>query len=154
VTFDHPPVNAITTRTVLELTELVGLIDQDADLNVVVFDSANPAHYLGRYEAEVDPLSRTGMDPWHELAVRLSRVPAVSIASIRGCVGGAGREFVRLCDLRFASRGHTAAGRIDVDRVIADDRLDDEVDQIASRIARLAPEVIARAKADRALPLA
>jgi 1,4-dihydroxy-2-naphthoyl-CoA synthase len=153
VTFDHPPVNAITTTTVLELTELVGLIDQDADLNVVVFDSANPAHYLGRYEAEVDPLSRTGMDPWRELPVRLSRVPAVSIASIRGCVGGAGREFVRLCDLRFASRGHTTAGRIDVDRVIADDRLDDEVDQIASRIARLAPEVIARAKADRALPL-
>jgi hypothetical protein len=85
--------------------------------------------------------------------LRLPRVPAVSIESIRGCFGGAGREFVRLCDLHFASRGHTTAGRIDVDRVIADDRLDDEVDQIASRIARLAPEVIARAKADRALPL-
>ena len=78
----------------------------------------------------------------------------VSIASIRGLVRGTGREFVRLCDLRFASPEHSTLGQIDVDRVIPDDRLDDEVDRIASRIACLDPEVIAWAKADRALPLA
>ena len=42
VTFDHPPMNVITATTVLEVAELVGLIEQDSDLNVVVFDSANP----------------------------------------------------------------------------------------------------------------
>ena len=45
VTFDHPPINTITATTVAELGELVGLIEQDPDLNVVVFDSANPDFY-------------------------------------------------------------------------------------------------------------
>ena len=33
--------NTITATTVAELSELVGLIEQDPDLNVVRFDSAN-----------------------------------------------------------------------------------------------------------------
>ena len=39
VTFQHPPINTITATTVVELAELVGLIEDDPDLNVVVFDS-------------------------------------------------------------------------------------------------------------------
>jgi len=42
VTFDHPPINTITATTVDELAELVGLIEQDPDLNVVVFDAPTP----------------------------------------------------------------------------------------------------------------
>ena len=42
ITFDHPPVNSITATTVAELAELVGLIDQDQDLTVVVFANASP----------------------------------------------------------------------------------------------------------------
>ena len=41
VTFDHPPINTITATTVAELSDLAGFIEQDPDLNVVVFDSAN-----------------------------------------------------------------------------------------------------------------
>jgi enoyl-CoA hydratase/carnithine racemase len=40
VTFNHSPINTITATTVMELAELVDLIEQDDDLNVVVFDSA------------------------------------------------------------------------------------------------------------------
>jgi hypothetical protein len=43
VTFDHPPIKTITATTVVALAELVGLIEQDPDLNVVVFDSASSA---------------------------------------------------------------------------------------------------------------
>jgi 1,4-dihydroxy-2-naphthoyl-CoA synthase len=134
VTFDHPPVNAITATTVAELVELVGLIELDRDLNVVVFDSANPDVYLGDFAVERDPA-------WSEGLVRLSRAPVVSIASIRGCVRGAGNAFVLACDLRFASCEHTL-----VHRVIADDELDDEVEAIASRFARLDHEAIVRSK--------
>ena len=100
VTFDHPPINTLTATTVSELAELVGLIEQDADLNVVVFDSANPDFYLEDYDTEGDPA-------WLDLLVRLSRAPVVSIASIRGRVRGAGCEFVLACDLRkvFAKLG-------------------------------------------------
>jgi enoyl-CoA hydratase/carnithine racemase len=112
VTFDHPPINTITATTVAELAELVGLIAQDQDLNVVVFDSANPNFYLGHYDVEQDP--STGMRAWLDLLARLSRAPVVSIASIRGRARGAGSEFVLACDLRFASRENTLLGQFEV----------------------------------------
>ena len=196
MTFDHPPINTITATTVAELAELVGLIEQDQDLNVIVFDSANPDFYLGHYEVEHDPRSTalprgpTEMHPWLDLLVRLSRAPVVSIASIRGRARGTGSEFVLACDLRFASRENTllrpfevstgavpggcptarlsrlvgrgraleillASDDLDgpraeqygyVNRLIADDQLDDEVDQIASRLARFDHEALVRAK--------
>jgi enoyl-CoA hydratase/carnithine racemase len=183
VTFDHPPVNTITARTVAELAELVGLIEHDADLNVVVFDSANPAFYLAHYDSD----GPAGMHAWMDILVRLARAPSVSIASIRGRARGAGSEFVLACDMRFASRENTLFGQFEVgsaggpggrlshlvgrgraleillagddldgpraerygyvNRVIADRRLDEEVDEIASRLARFDHDVIARAKA-------
>jgi enoyl-CoA hydratase/carnithine racemase len=197
VTFDHPPTNTITATTVAELAELVGLIEQDRDLNVVVFDSANPDFYLAHHDLEHDPgrtaalpPGSTGMHAWLDLLVRLSRAPVVSIASIRGRARGAGSEFVLACDLRFASRENTVLGQFEVgrgvvpgcgamarlarlvgrgraleiflvaddldgphaeqygyvNRVIADDRLDDEVDRMAARLARFDHEAIARTK--------
>jgi enoyl-CoA hydratase/carnithine racemase len=197
VTFDHPPINTITATTVAELSELVGLIEQDPDLNVVVFDSANPDFYLAHYDVENNPgrtaglgLGPTGMPAWIDVLVRLSRAPVVSIAAIRGRARGAGSEFVLACDLRFASRENTLLGQFEVgigvvpgggpmarlsrlvgrgraleillvaddvdgpraeqygyvNRVIADDQLDDEVDEIASRLARFDHDALARTK--------
>jgi hypothetical protein len=77
VTFDHPPINTITATTVAELAELVGLIEQDADLNVVVFDSANPDFHLAHYDTEND---RAG--PRHCPQVR----PECTRGSISSCV--------------------------------------------------------------------
>jgi enoyl-CoA hydratase/carnithine racemase len=91
VTFAHPPINTITATTVSELSELIALIERDVRLNVVVFDSANPDFFLAHYDVEGDPRKTsalppgpTGMFPWLDLTVRLSRAPVVSIASIRG----------------------------------------------------------------------
>jgi enoyl-CoA hydratase/carnithine racemase len=121
VTFDHPPINTITATTVAELAELVGLIEQDPDLNVVVFDSANPDFYLAHYDTEHDPartvalgVGPTGMHAWLDLLVRLSRAPVVSIASVRGRCRGAGSEFVLACDMRFASSENTVLGQFEV----------------------------------------
>jgi enoyl-CoA hydratase/carnithine racemase len=114
VTFNHPPINSVTATTVAELAELVGLIEQDSDLNVLVFDSANPEFYLTQYDPQSNPtrtpaLPRgpTGLHAWPDLLVRLSRAPVVSIAQVRGRTRGAGTEFVLACDLRFASRENT-----------------------------------------------
>ena len=121
VTFDHPPINTITATTVAELAELVGLIEHDPKLNVVVFDSANPDFYLAHYDTEHDPartaalgIGPTGMHAWLDFLVRLSRAPVVSIASIRGRARGAGSEFALACDMRFASRENTALGQFEV----------------------------------------
>jgi enoyl-CoA hydratase/carnithine racemase len=197
VTFDHPPINTITATTVAELAELVGLIEQDSDLNVVVFDSANPDFYLAHYDIENDPgataalgIGPTGLSAWNDVLVRLARAPIVSIAAIRGRARGAGSEFVLACDLRFASHEHTLLGQWEVgigivpaggpmarlsrlvgrgraleillvaddldgpraerygyvNRAVADDRLDGEVEAIAVRLARFDHEAIARTK--------
>jgi enoyl-CoA hydratase/carnithine racemase len=197
VSFDHPPINAITATTVAELAELVGLIEEDADLNVVVFDSANPAFYLAQCDVDPEtartaplPTASTGRHTWLNVLVRLSRAPVVTIAAIHGRARGAGSEFVLACDLRFASRENTLLGQSEVgtslvpgggsmerlsrlvsrgraleillvaddldgpraelygyvNRLIAEDQLDAEVDQIASRLARLDHEAIARTK--------
>jgi enoyl-CoA hydratase/carnithine racemase len=197
VTFEHPPINTITATTVAELSELVGLIEQDPDLNVVVFDSANPDFYLAHYDGENDPdraaalpAGATVMREWLDFHVRLSRAPVVSIASIRGRARGAGSEFALACDLRFASRENTLLGQFEVgagvvpfggamarlprlvgrgraleillvaddldgpraeqygyvNRCVADDQLDEVVDQIASRLARFDHDAIARTK--------
>ncbi len=121
VTFHHPPINTITATTVAELAEVVGLIEQDEDLNVVVFDSANPDFYLAHYDLEHDPartaalgVGPTGLAAWIDVLVRLARAPVVSIASIRGRARGAGSEFVLACDLRFASRENTLLGQFEV----------------------------------------
>jgi enoyl-CoA hydratase/carnithine racemase len=197
VTFEHPPINTITATTVAELSELVGLIEQDPDLNVVVFDSANPDFYLAHYDVENDPsktaalgVGPSGLPAWIDVLVRLARAPVVSIAAIRGRARGAGSEFVLACDLRFASRENTLLGQFEVgigvppgggpmarlprlvgrgralevllvaddldgpraeqygyvNRVIADNQLDDEVEAIASRLARFDHDAIARTK--------
>jgi enoyl-CoA hydratase/carnithine racemase len=121
ITFDHPPINTITATTVAELAEVVGLIEQDPELNVVVFDSANPDFYLAHYDTENDPgkttalgVGPTGMPAWLDLLARLSRAPIVSIASIRGRARGAGSKFVLACDLRFASHENTLLGQFEV----------------------------------------
>lgn len=66
----------------IELSRLVDLIEQDTQLNVVVFDSANPDFFLARYDTENDPGKTaamppgpTGMHPWLDLIARLSRAP-------------------------------------------------------------------------------
>ena len=121
VTFDHPPINTITATTITELSQLMDLIERDPQLNVVVFDSANPDFFLAHYDIEKDPaktaalpVGPTGMPGWLDVTVRLSRAPVVSIASIRGRARGAGSEFILACDLRFASRENSVLGQFEV----------------------------------------
>src|SRR5216683_239672 len=121
VTFDHPPINTITATTVAELSDLARLIEQDSDLNVVVFDSANRDFYLAHYDLENDPgrtealgVGPTGLSAWIDGPCPSGSCPVVSIASIRGRARGAGSEFVLACDLRFASRENTLLGQFEV----------------------------------------
>jgi enoyl-CoA hydratase/carnithine racemase len=129
VTFNHPPINSVGATTVAELAELVGLVEQDSDLNVLVFDSANPEFYLAQFDRQSNPsrtttLPRgsTGLHAWPDLLVRLSRAPVVSIAQLRGRTRGAGTEFVLACDLRFASRENTLLSHSQVGADVVSDR--------------------------------
>ena len=84
MTFDHPPINTITATTVAELAELIGLIEEDPDLNVVVFDSANPDFYLAHYDIEHDPGRTAGAAVGSDRNARVARSPRAPVA----CAGG------------------------------------------------------------------
>jgi enoyl-CoA hydratase/carnithine racemase len=131
VTFDHPPINTITATTVAELGDLVGLIEQDPDLRVVVFDIANPDFYLAHYDLENDP-SRTealGGGPMARLSRLVGRGRALEILLVADDLDGP----------RAEQYGY-------VNRLIADDQLEAEVEAIASRLARFDHDAIARTK--------
>jgi len=111
VTINHPPLNIFGPDTIPQLNEIVTAIETDEHVKVVVFDSAMTGFFLTHYDflARVEdttslPPGPTGLQPLPDMLVRLSRVPVVSIASIRGRATGVGSELALACDMRFASR--------------------------------------------------
>jgi enoyl-CoA hydratase/carnithine racemase len=111
VTFDHPPLNIFGPEMLPQVNEIITAIETDEQLKVVVFDSAVKDFFLIHLDflSNLNELAHlapgpTGLHPWPEMLVRLSRSPVVSIALIRGRATGMGSELALACDMRFASR--------------------------------------------------
>jgi enoyl-CoA hydratase/carnithine racemase len=111
VTFDNPPLNIFSPKTIPELNEIVTALEIDKDVKVVVFDSAVEGFFLTHYDFLANPEATTslrpgptGLSPLPDMLVRLTRAPVVSIASIRGRATGVGSELALASDMRFASR--------------------------------------------------
>jgi enoyl-CoA hydratase/carnithine racemase len=111
VTFDHPPLNIFGPETLPQLNEVITALETDESVKVVVFDSAVDGFFLTHYNfvAALEDSTRlppgpTGLQQLPDMLVRLSRAPAVSIASIRGRATGVGSELALAADMRFASR--------------------------------------------------
>jgi enoyl-CoA hydratase/carnithine racemase len=109
VTFENGPVNLIDADTIEQLARLVTWIEESPSITVVVFDSANPAYFMAHWDLKADRArvaamapGPTGLHPYVDNLVRLSKVPAVTISAVRGRVRGAGSEFVLATDIRFA----------------------------------------------------
>src|SRR5262249_49496946 len=111
VAFDNPPLNIFGPRHIWELNEIITALETDEYVKVVVFESAVDGFFLNHYDflARPDELASlppgpTGLPPLPDMLVRLSSVPVVSIASIRGRATGVGSELALASDIRFASR--------------------------------------------------
>src|SRR6266403_656039 len=111
VTFDHPPLNIFGPEMIPQLNEIITALEKDEQVKVVVFDSAVDGFFLTHYDFLARPEDTTslppgpsGLGPFNDMLVRLSRAPVVSIASIRGRATGNGSELALACDMRFASR--------------------------------------------------
>ncbi|WP_257554984.1 enoyl-CoA hydratase/isomerase family protein [Sphingobium sp. CFD-2] len=117
----NPPINLIDLDTMEELSDIVGRLEVDPEIKVIVFASEDPDFFLAHYDVLVDkartaalPKGPTGMHPWLDVLARLARAPVVSIASLRGRARGAGSEFALACDLRFASSEKAVLGQFEV----------------------------------------
>jgi enoyl-CoA hydratase/carnithine racemase len=111
VTFDLPPLSIFGPDTIPQLEEVIKALEGDADVKVVVFDSAVEGFFLTHYDflAKLEdstslPVGPTGLQPLPDMLVRLSRAPVASIALIRGRATGVGSELALASDMRFASR--------------------------------------------------
>lgn len=123
-TFDSGPINLMGPDTVYELDELLTRLETDPDVRVIVFDSANPDFFIAHWDVKApkdvvagmktESATRRGLHPYADVQTRLGRLPAVTIASIRGRARGAGSEFVLACDIRFASRERAVFGQFEV----------------------------------------
>ena len=76
---------------VRQFQEVIAALETDEHVKVVVFESAvddyflNHSDFLARLEdLTALPAGPTGLPPWPDFLVRLTRVPVVSIALIRG----------------------------------------------------------------------
>ena len=111
VTIDNPPINVMGPEMVREFQQTIDALEADEGVRVVVFDSAVDDYFLNHSDflAKLEDLTSmpegpTGLPPWPDFLVRLTRVPVVSIALIRGRATGNGSEITLACDMSFASR--------------------------------------------------
>jgi enoyl-CoA hydratase/carnithine racemase len=96
---------------VRQFQEVINALEADEQVRVVVFDSAVEDYFLNHsdFTAKIEdltgmPAGPTGLPPWPDFLARLTRVPVVSIALIRGRATGNGSEITLACDMSFASR--------------------------------------------------
>jgi len=121
VTVDHPPLNIFGPEMLPQVNAIITAIETDEKVKVVVFDSAVEGFFLIHLDflENLDDLAHlppgpTGLHPWPEMLVRLSRASVVSIASIRGRATGMGSELALACDMRFASREKAILSQFEV----------------------------------------
>jgi enoyl-CoA hydratase/carnithine racemase len=121
VTIDNPPINVMGPAMVLEFQRIIDTIEADEQVKVVVFDSAvdgyflNHSDFTGKLEDMTSlPAGPTGLLPWPDFLVRLTRAPVASIALIRGRATGNGSEITLACDMAFASREKTIISQWEV----------------------------------------
>src|SRR5580658_7350267 len=111
VTIDNPPINVMGPEMVQQFQDVINAIEADEHVKVVVFESAVEDYFLNHSDfiAKLEdltsmPAGPTGLPPWPDFLVRLTRAPVVSIALIRGRATGNGSEITLACDMSFASR--------------------------------------------------
>ena len=111
ITFDNPPLNVMGPQLVREFREIITAVEADEQVKVLVFDSAVDGFFLNHSDFNADmkeltsmPQGPTGLEAWPDILVRITRMPVVSIALIRGRATGNGSELALACDMSFASR--------------------------------------------------
>ena len=121
-TIDAPPMNLIGPALVRDLVGLLDALESDDVIAVLVLDSADPDYFVphvdltkvAEYTAEAAKAGGPEDGSLGMLWRKLSDVPVVTIAKLRGRARGAGSELALACDMRFAARENAVLGQPEV----------------------------------------
>lgn len=119
VTFNNPPINLYDQQLVEHLQALTEQLENDDEVNIVVFDSADPDYFIAHIDLTgIDKFSLepgpTGLAPWPDLVSRWQNASFVTVGLLRGRARGVGSEFLQALDIRFASREKAVLSQIEV----------------------------------------
>jgi enoyl-CoA hydratase/carnithine racemase len=117
ITFANPPVNLIVSETVTRLDEILRQLDDDPDIQVVVFASGLPDFFFNHFDLAAAgdfpvPKGEDAVPLWTDIMLRLSKASYITIESIRGRTRGGGNELALA--LRYASREKAIFGQPEV----------------------------------------
>jgi enoyl-CoA hydratase/carnithine racemase len=110
-TIDHPPINLLDLKLLIELDTFSREVEADDDIKVVVLESADEAFFIAHADVELilrippgasnEPVTELGL--FHAMVERFRTMPKLTVAVIDGIARGGGAELASSFDLRFAS---------------------------------------------------
>jgi enoyl-CoA hydratase/carnithine racemase len=120
VTIDHPPINLFDLPLLREIMRIGEELAADADVRVIVFDSADPEFFIAHADVGLIQQLPTGaprpteLGFFHAMVDRFRTMPKASIARIEGRTRGGGSEFVLSLDMRFGALGRAVLAQPEV----------------------------------------
>lgn len=119
VVVDRPPVNALSSAEYVEYADFFETLAEDADLQVIVFETAGDVYLGGHDVNEFVDLDAGAAETLTARAQRFFRavdeLPVPTIAAVDGAAVGTGLAFTCVTDVRYASLD-AAFGLPEVDR--------------------------------------
>ena len=112
VVIDNPPINLFDMPMIEEMTRLGQQLDEDDEVRVVVFESANPDFFIAHVDVNMIlgiPVTSvekpTKLSFFHEMLEKFRTMPKVTIGKVEGRARGGGSELLLALDMRFGAIG-------------------------------------------------
>ena len=109
VVIDNPPINLMTSALFRSLAKVSVELSEDDAVRVVVLRSANPDFFISHFDVEAildfpvdgEAVEETELGGFDRMCEMYRTMNKVTIAELRGRVGGGGAELASACDMRF-----------------------------------------------------
>jgi len=123
VTIDHPPFPVLDAALMKQLDDLALDLLDDSNIQVVVFDSADPDFFIAHgdmgfvkdpaafMQLQLGDKSNVHLNPMMALHERYRTLPQVTIGKLKGLARCGGAEFLMALDMRFAAEETAGLGQ-------------------------------------------